>query len=110
MNSETTFKVFKALGDPNRLHIVEFLSSRCCGVIENESVEMPTAGEICCHVTGADKISANISHHLQELEAAGIVKKERCGKSVCCSLNAESLETAAAYLIELAKGERASCC
>ena len=43
----------KALGDPTRLRILEFLRSCCCPVAVDETGEVrrtqgPTAGEVCC--------------------------------------------------------------
>ena len=107
-------KLFKALADPTRLHIVEFLSAMCCGraaVNEDGGVEGPTAGEVCCHITGAEKISSTVSHHLHELEAASLIQIERRGKSMVCTLRPESLEALADYLRSLAQSEsRSTCC
>src|SRR5256885_2308393 len=77
MTNETSQRALKALSDPTRLHIVEFLSNMCCGtasVDEEGGVEGPTAGEVCCHITGAQKITSTVSHHLHELEQAGIIE------------------------------------
>lgn len=106
-------KAFKALSDPTRLHIVEFLSKMCCGcaaVDEEGGVEGPTAGEVCCHITGAEKISSTVSHHLHELNDAGLIDIERRGKFMVCSLRPEALEALADYLRELAKGTGSGCC
>lgn len=114
MASETTAKSFKALSDPTRLHIVEFLSSSCCGrvaVREDGGVESPTAGEVCCHITGAEKITSTVSHHLHELEAAGFVNLEKRGKATLCTLRPDGLIALAEYLTRLAAGsEQGSCC
>lgn len=107
-------KVFKALSDPTRLHIVEFLSSVCCrraSINDEGGVEGPTAGEVCCHITGAEKITSTVSHHLHELEAAGIVSLEKRGKSTLCTLNPESLLELAAQINRLAAGiGKCGCC
>ena len=112
MTSEMIGQACKALGDPTRLHIVEFLS--CClrtvEVDETGGVIGPTAGEICCHITGAEKISSTVSHHLHELEIAGLVTLEKRGKRTVCSLRPEGLLSLADALYSLAKGENNGCC
>lgn len=115
MVDETSQKAFKALGDPTRLRIVNFLSKMCCGtaaVDEDGGVyEGPTASEVCCHLTGAEKITSTVSFHLHELEAAGLVRIERRGKKMICTLKSEALEALADGLKGLAKGEnRNDCC
>ena len=114
MVNETTQRAFKALADPTRLHIVEFLASMCCGraaVNEDGGVEGATAGEVCCHITGAEKITSTVSHHLHELEAIGLVQIERRGKSMVCTLRHENLLSLSDYLRSLALSEnRKGCC
>jgi ArsR family transcriptional regulator, arsenate/arsenite/antimonite-responsive transcriptional repressor len=105
VSNEINRKAFKALGDPTRLHIVEFLSKMCCNraaIDEEGGVEGPTAGEICCHITGAEKITSTVSQHLHELEAAELLQIERRGKSMVCTLRPERLEALAEYLRSLA--------
>src|SRR5580700_1112959 len=95
--------MFKALGDPTRLHIFEFLRSCCCPVAVAETGEVrpvtgPTVGEVCCHVTGAEQINSKISHHLKELRLAGLITVERRGKNMICGVNREAVAALAAYL------------
>ena len=113
MTSETSQKAFKALSDPTRLHIVELLSSMCCGAAaldEEGGVEGPTAGEVCCHITGAEKITSTVSHHLHELEEAGLITIERKGKRMLCALRPAAFEEISEYLQLLAKGTGKGCC
>jgi len=113
MPDEINQRAFKALSDPTRLHIVEFLASMCRGqaVVNDEGgVEGPTAGEVCCHITGAEKITSTVSHHLHELEAASLIQIERRGKTMVCTLRPERLEALADYLRSLAKAERGGGC
>jgi ArsR family transcriptional regulator len=95
--------MFKALGDPTRLHIFEFLRSCCCPVAVEETGDVrpvvgPTVGEVCCHVTGAEQINSKISHHLKELRLAGLITVERRGKNMICGVNREAVAALAAYL------------
>lgn len=102
----------KALGDPTRLHAIQLLSRGCCGaasVNEEGGIEGPTAGEVCCHITGADKITSTISHHLHELGDAGLLKLEKRGKSTYCSLEAEALRELGQTLIDIAAGTGPNC-
>lgn len=113
MANEMTVKALKALADPTRLHIVELLSESCCGtaaVREDGGVEGQTAGEICCHITGAPQINSTISHHLHELEGAGLLRLERKGKSTVCTIDAAELQKLSEFLADLAKGTGGKCC
>ena len=97
--------MFKALGDPTRLGIFEFLCSCCCPVALEESGEVhpisgPTVGEVCCHVTGAEQINSKISHHLKELRLAGLITVDRRGKNMICGINREAIASLTAYLTE----------
>ena len=113
MANEMTAKALKALADPTRFHIIEFLSNMCCGtasIDEEGGVEGPTAGEICCHITGAEKITSTVSHHLHELEDAGLISIQRQGKRMICTLRQEALSELATQLQTLAKGSGIRCC
>jgi ArsR family transcriptional regulator, arsenate/arsenite/antimonite-responsive transcriptional repressor len=69
--------IFKALGDPRRMEIVERLGKCCTG-----------AG--CSDMREALPISAaTLSHHIKELENAGLVHIEREGKFARLTLRRE---------------------
>lgn len=95
--------MFKALGDPTRLRIFEFLRG-CCGQVAVEAggdvrpVLGPTVGEVCCRVSGADKITSSLSFHLKELRLAGLITMERRGKTMICGVNWDAVAMLAAYL------------
>jgi ArsR family transcriptional regulator len=98
-------EMFKALGDPTRLRIFEFLRSCCCPVAVEDSGDVrpvlgPTVGEVCCHVTGAASINSTISHHLKELRLAGLISIERRGKNMICGVSREAVARLAGYLGE----------
>lgn len=95
--------MFKALGDPTRLRIFEFLRSCCAPVAVEDSGEVrpvsgPTVGEVCCRVTGAEKITSSVSFHLKELRQAGLITVERRGKNMICGVNYDAVAALAASL------------
>jgi ArsR family transcriptional regulator, arsenate/arsenite/antimonite-responsive transcriptional repressor len=100
--------MFKALGDPTRLRIFEFLCSCCDRVavdvlsIENSGDIRPlqgsTVGEICCRLNGTERITSTMSHHLKELRLAGLITTERSGKNIICKVNQAALGDLHAYL------------
>jgi len=103
MDQKEMAGMFKALGDPTRLRIFMFLRSCEGPVAVGEEGEVrpvcgPTVGEVCCHVTGADKISSTISFHLKELRNAGLISVERRGKNMICSVNPAALEALTTFL------------
>ena len=108
MNPEDDFDkvaMFKALGDPTRLRIFELLRSCCCPVAVEENGEVrpvdgPTVGEVCCSLTGAERINSTISHHLKELRLAGVITMERRGKHIICGVKHEAVAALVAYLSE----------
>lgn len=95
--------MFKALGDPTRLRIFEFLREQCCPVAVEDSGDVrpvlgPTVGEVCCQVTGAEKITSSISFHLKELRLAGLITMERRGKNMICGVNRDAVAALGSYL------------
>ena len=106
---------FKALGDPTRLRIFEFLRGCCCPVAVEESgavrpVDGPTVGEVCCTVTGAEQITSTVSRHLRELKLAGLITIERRGKNMICGVNQSALAELGEYFGAAANTENGGCC
>ena len=80
-------KVFKALGDESRLRIVEALAERTCCV---------------CDLAKALGISQpTLSHHLKILRETGLVRGEKEGQAIFCTLNREGFERAGIDLVRL---------
>ena len=65
-------KFFKALSDEKRVRIIKLLSTK----------EMCVCELMIC----LDMTQPNLSHHIQILENAGIIKRTKKGKWVYCSL------------------------
>jgi len=114
-NEERRAAMFRALGDPTRLRIFQFLRG-CCGPVSVEEtgdvrrVEGATVGEVCCRVTGDDRITSTVSHHLKELRIAGLISTERQGKYIICRLNQDAVASLASYLTSSAKGDQDDDC
>jgi ArsR family transcriptional regulator, arsenate/arsenite/antimonite-responsive transcriptional repressor len=114
-NYDRIAAMFKALGDPTRLRIFELLRGCCCPVAVGEvgevrPVEGPTVGEVCCRVTGADRITSTVSHHLKELRLAGLITVERRGKNMICGINQEAVSLLAVYLAATGVAVPGDCC
>jgi DNA-binding transcriptional ArsR family regulator len=91
--------LFKALGHPARIAIVEYLiriDSCVCGDIVNE---LPLA-------------QATISQHLKELKEAGWIKGTIEGNKTCYCIDERALETLQGYCSSIATKleNRNNCC
>lgn len=89
-------RVFKALGDPTRLAIFELV--RDCG----ERGEGHSPDEIENSITQIasrfDLSLSTISHHIKELRGAGLIRCERRGQSIHCSVEPGIAEELARFL------------
>ena len=108
--------MFKALGDPTRLEIFNFLRSCCCPVAVEDTGDVrpvigPTVGEVCCQVTGATQINSKISFHLKELRLAGLITVERRGKNMICGVNQNAINILSVYLENASEAQTSEeCC
>src|SRR5437763_3901667 len=105
MNVETLSTVrlaaiFKALGDPTRLRIFEML--RCCPrevAIDEAGQCCPSGalsvGEVCCRF---GQSMSTVSFHLKELRLAGLIRTEKRGRFIYCSVNPEALALVRRFL------------
>jgi ArsR family transcriptional regulator len=96
--AESTATLFKALGDPARVRIVNLLAA--CG------------GSVCaCEFEPSLGLSQpTVSHHLKKLTDAGLLDREQRGKWAYFSINAEAAARLAGLvdLAEVSDGDR--CC
>lgn len=100
---DSPIQMFKALGDPTRARIFEFLCSKCNPIALDESgdvrpIQGVTVGEVCCHVTGNEQFSSTVSFHIKELRLAGLIHAEKSGKFMVCSLRKEAIDVMREYL------------
>ncbi len=105
--------MFKALGDPTRLRIFEFLRSYCCATLTQDGnvqgFEGPTITEVCGGVMGDRKITTSMSFHFKELRLAGLIEMEKRGKFVYCCVRRDALQALSDYLHE-DPGPEQICC
>jgi ArsR family transcriptional regulator, arsenate/arsenite/antimonite-responsive transcriptional repressor len=88
--AESTATLFKALGDPARVRIVNLLASR--------------SGSVCaCEFEPTLGLSQpTVSHHLKRLTDAGLLDREQRGKWAYFSINPEAAARLAG-LVDLAE-------
>lgn len=93
---------FKALGQRHRLEIVRRLLERSLSCCDAERTADCTLDPTCCNFGElADELAidkATVSHHLKELEHAGIVERIRNGRRVYVRLNLKAIESLRAFL------------
>ena len=91
VNFDEVAESFKALSNPNRLKIFQRLLGCCepgtvCSVDELKG--------FCVSELGEDLMVApsTLSHHIKELQRAGLIKTQRRGKNVDCFVVPEKVE------------------
>ena len=88
-SSETLHKaaIFKALGHPARIAILEYISKQTTCICGEIVAELPLS-------------QASISRHLQELKTVGLIKGEISGTSVCYCLNNDHIPDVIQFLFQ----------
>lgn len=83
-------EVFKALSNPNRLHIFLRLVS-CCP--PGTKYISDAAGQRCVGELGQglEIDPSTVSHHLKELRRSGLIRMERRGKKIICWVDRETV-------------------
>lgn len=89
--------IFKALGHPARLAILEFLARQTNCICGDIVSELPLA-------------QASISRHLSELKEVGLIKGTISGTSVCYCLNTEKIPFIKQFLNQFNPPIDQSCC
>jgi predicted transcriptional regulator len=89
--------LFKALGHPARIAILEFIAKQSTCICGDIVTELPLS-------------QASISRHLSELKAAGLIKGTITGTSVCYCLNSENMPFLVQFLNQLNSPTNQTCC
>ena len=105
---EEIITLFKALSDPTRYAVFNCIrccgpscaydteEGCCCGHCEGENPEDGVAAcRIRCQVPCAP---STLTHHLNELRAAGLIETEKRGRIVYCRVRPEALIKIAAFV------------
>lgn len=90
LNPDELAESFKALSNPNRLQIFQRLLS-CCA--PGTVCSADTVNGFCVGELGEDLAVApsTLSHHIKELQRAGLIKTQRKGKNIECYVDAEKV-------------------
>jgi DNA-binding transcriptional ArsR family regulator len=94
---EKTLRRLKALSNENRLAILEYLRR------QSETSDADDLGRSVGEIAKQMKVGIpTVSHHLKELYRAGLIRCERQGQHVRCSVNRNAFDELRAFLKDLA--------
>lgn len=99
---EALARAFRALGQPHRLTIVRALLSRALECCSGDRAADCTLDPASCKVGEladlVDVAPSTVSHHLKELEAAGVIERARDGRHLYCRVDEALLAELASFL------------
>lgn len=83
-------RVLKALANPNRLRIYLRLAGTC-SLTSGSTARHPA--DVCVGDISAelDIAQSTVSHHLRELEQAGLIRMQRRGKNILCRVRCDTM-------------------
>ncbi len=90
-------QLFKALGHPARVAILDFLAKQTSCICGEIVAELPLS-------------QASISRHLNELKDAGLIKGTISGTSVCYCINTDQIPQLNQFLNQLISPIDQTCC
>lgn len=89
-------RAFRALGHPHRLTIVRALLGRaiacCSGDRVDDCVRDPASCTVGDLTELVDIAPSTLSHHLKELDDAGVIERARQGRHLYCRVNEARLD------------------
>jgi ArsR family transcriptional regulator len=104
-NAARFAEMFKALSNPHRLKIFLRLAS-CCPPAP--AGKIPLLSEEACACVGElgkdlGIVASTVSHHIKELQRAGLIFMKRSGKTVQCRVEPKVLDELSGFFSELNK-------
>lgn len=95
-------RAFRALGHPHRLAIVRALLRRAVACCTDDRADDCVLDAASCNVGDLAKLvdiaPSTLSHHLKELDDAGVIERARDGRFLYCRVNRETLDRLATLL------------
>ena len=94
MKQSNIARYFKALACEQRLRVFEIIrtgqaeNGACTGLLKAFS----------CACAELDVSRSTVSHHIKELEQAGLIECSRQGQSVCCRINEKAVAALKSFL------------
>lgn len=89
-------RAFKALGHPHRLAVIERLLQRSLACCASERPDDCSLDPTCCNFGDLARemnvSQGTVSHHLKELERAGLIERMRKGRRVYVRANRQRIE------------------
>lgn len=102
ITEEAVSRAFRALGHPHRFTIVRALLTRAIACCPGDRAEDCRLDPRSCNVGHlADLVEihpSTLSHHLKELDDAGVIERARAGRFIYCRVNEPLLDQLAAIL------------
>ncbi|MFK5913413.1 MAG: metalloregulator ArsR/SmtB family transcription factor [Woeseiaceae bacterium] len=100
INTQSLADAFKALSNPNRLQIFQRLLS-CC--VPGTVCSADTMAGFCVSELGEDLDVApsTLSHHIKELQHAGLIITQRRGKNIDCFVDIEKVKQLKDFFIHI---------
>ena len=102
-------EMFKALSNPNRLK--RFLKLAECCVVKGGCVAGDGNGACVGDLSReVDVVASTVSHHIKELQRAGLIVCERRGQNILCFIDRSILDALARFFDRSTESKRSECC